>query len=172
MKNIKGFPGGSDGKESACNSGDLDLIPESGRSSGEGIGYPLQYFCLENSMAKRAWWAIYSPWDHKESNMTKQLTLYLFIYLFLAKDVVQEYKCIWIILTEIKINPRGILRGIQPPRHHIHVLTQDFEEAWKSAFSVKLPWIFLEPTKVWVTPVLRILYLLRVEINSTQEDKL
>ena len=172
MKNIKGFPSGSDGKESACNSGDLDLIPESGRSSGEGIGYPLQYFCLENSMDKRAWWAIYSPWDHKESNMTKQLTLYLFIFLFLAKDVVQEYKCIWIILTEIKINPLGILRGIQPHRHHTQVLTQDFEEAWKSAFSVKLPWIFLEPTKVWVTPVLRILYLLRVEINSTQEDKL
>ena len=37
-----GFPGGSDGKESACNGGDLDLIPGSGRSPGEGIGYPLQ----------------------------------------------------------------------------------------------------------------------------------
>ena len=36
-----GFPGGSDSKESACNAGDLDSIPESGRSSGEGHGYPL-----------------------------------------------------------------------------------------------------------------------------------
>ena len=52
-----GFPGGSDGKESACNAGDPGLIPESGRSPGEGNGYPLQYFCLENPMDRRAWWA-------------------------------------------------------------------------------------------------------------------
>ena len=44
-----GFPGGSESKESACNAGGPDLIPESGRSSGEGNGYPLQYSCLENS---------------------------------------------------------------------------------------------------------------------------
>ena len=45
-----GFPGGSDGKESACNARDPDLIPGSGRSPGEGNGYPVQYSCLENSM--------------------------------------------------------------------------------------------------------------------------
>ena len=39
----QGFPGGSDSKESACNAGDLSLIPGSGRSPGEGNGYPLQY---------------------------------------------------------------------------------------------------------------------------------
>ena len=38
-----GFPGDSDGKESACNAGDPGLIPGSGRSAGEGVGYPLQY---------------------------------------------------------------------------------------------------------------------------------
>ena len=38
-----GFPGGSDGKESACTVGDLDLIPRLGRSLGEGKGYPVQY---------------------------------------------------------------------------------------------------------------------------------
>ena len=38
-----GFPGGSDGKESACNAGDPGSIPGSGRSAGEGIGYPFQY---------------------------------------------------------------------------------------------------------------------------------
>ena len=47
---LLGFPGGSDSKESACNAGDLGLIPELGRSPGEGKGYPLQYSCLENSM--------------------------------------------------------------------------------------------------------------------------
>ena len=46
---------GSDGKESVCNVGDPHLIPGSGRSPGEGTGYPLQYSCLENSMDKGAW---------------------------------------------------------------------------------------------------------------------
>ena len=47
---IWGFPGGSDGKESACNVGDPGSIPGSGRSLEEGNGNPLQYSCLENSM--------------------------------------------------------------------------------------------------------------------------
>ena len=51
-----GFPGGSDSKESACNAGDPGLIPGSGRSPGEGNGYPLQYSCLKNPMNRGAWW--------------------------------------------------------------------------------------------------------------------
>ena len=46
-----GFPCGSAGKESVCNLGNLDLIPELGRYPGEGKDYPLQYSGLENSMA-------------------------------------------------------------------------------------------------------------------------
>ena len=65
-----GFPGGSAGKESACNAGDLSLIPGLGRSPGEGKGYPLQYSGLENSMD-------YSPWGHKESDTTERLSLSL-----------------------------------------------------------------------------------------------
>ena len=53
-----GFSGGSDGKGSACNAGDMDVIPGWGRSSGGGNGYPLQYSSLENSMDRGAWWAI------------------------------------------------------------------------------------------------------------------
>ena len=49
-----GFPGGSDGKESVCNEADMDLIPELGRSLGEGNGNPLQYSFLENSMDREA----------------------------------------------------------------------------------------------------------------------
>ena len=45
------------GKESACNTGDLGLIPQSGRSPGEGNGNPLQYSCLENPMDSGAWQA-------------------------------------------------------------------------------------------------------------------
>ena len=52
-----GFPGGSEGKESACNVGDPGSIPGSGRSPGEGSGNPLQYSCLENPMHRGAWWA-------------------------------------------------------------------------------------------------------------------
>ena len=52
-----GFPGGSDGKESACNAGNPGLIPGSGRSPGGGNGNPLHYSCLENPMDREAWWA-------------------------------------------------------------------------------------------------------------------
>ena len=48
----------SNDKESACNAGDLVLIPGSGRSPGEGNGYTLQYSCLDNSMERGTWWAI------------------------------------------------------------------------------------------------------------------
>ena len=54
---VWGFPGGSDNKESACNAGDLGLIPGSGRSPGEANGNPVQYSCLENRMDRGAWQA-------------------------------------------------------------------------------------------------------------------
>ena len=68
-----GFPG-KDGKESACNAGDLGLIPGLGRSPGEGNGYPLQYSGLENSMDRGGWQATV-PWGHKESDTTERLSL-------------------------------------------------------------------------------------------------
>ena len=51
----EGFPGGSDVKESACSSGDLSLIPRSGRSPGEGNDNLLQYSCLGNPIGGGAW---------------------------------------------------------------------------------------------------------------------
>ena len=51
-----GFPGGSDGKESAHNAGDPGSIPGLGRSTGGGYGKALQYSCLENSMDRGSWW--------------------------------------------------------------------------------------------------------------------
>ena len=68
-----GLTDDSDAKESSCNAGDPGSIPGSGRSPGEGNDYPLQYSCLENSMDRGAWQAIYSPWDRKESDTTKKL---------------------------------------------------------------------------------------------------
>ena len=52
-ENVGGFPGISDGKESACSAGDLGL----GRSPGEGNDNPLQYSCLKKPMDGEAWWA-------------------------------------------------------------------------------------------------------------------
>ena len=51
------FPGGSDGKESACSARDWSSVPGSGRSPGEGNGNPLQYSCLENPLDCGPWWA-------------------------------------------------------------------------------------------------------------------
>ena len=62
MKSV-GFPGGSDGKEPTCNTGDLGLIPVSGRSPDEGSGTPLLYACLGNFMDRNL--VGYSPWGHR-----------------------------------------------------------------------------------------------------------
>ena len=66
----KGFPGSSDGKESAYNVGDLGVIPGSERSPGGGHGKPLQYSCLENPMDRGAWWATVEG-GHKELDTTE-----------------------------------------------------------------------------------------------------
>ena len=58
------------GKESACNTEDLGLIPGSRRSPGEENGYPLQYSCLENPIFRRAW-QVTVQGDDKESHMTE-----------------------------------------------------------------------------------------------------
>ena len=55
---LMGFPGGSDGKESACNLGDPSSIPGLGTSPGGGHGNPFQYSCLESPMDRGAWWAL------------------------------------------------------------------------------------------------------------------
>ena len=67
------FPRGSDGQESACNTGDLGLIPGLGRSPGEGHGNPLQYSCLENPHGLQPV-RLLCPWGHKELDLTDRLS--------------------------------------------------------------------------------------------------
>jgi len=64
------FPGGSNGKESACSAGALCLVPGLGRCPGGGHGNPLQYTCPENPHVQ---WSLagYSPWGHKALDMTE-----------------------------------------------------------------------------------------------------
>ena len=67
---IKDFPGVSDGKESACNAGDLHSVSRLATSPGEGNGYPLQHPCLENAMGRDSWWAT----AHRVSKSQTQLS--------------------------------------------------------------------------------------------------
>ena len=80
MNSVWGFPGGSDSKESACNTEDRGLIPGFGRSPGEGNGYSLQYSCLiqargilkriQQNSGQRSLVG-YSPWGRKELEKTE-----------------------------------------------------------------------------------------------------
>ena len=70
LSSLMGFPGGSDGKESACNARDLCSIPGLGRSPGGGHGNPQQYSYLENPYGQGSLVG-YSPWGHKELDVTE-----------------------------------------------------------------------------------------------------
>ena len=72
-----GFPGGSDGKESTYNAGDLGLIPGSGRSPWRRTWQPTPVFLPEEFHGQRRLVGC-SPWGHKESDTTEQITLTLF----------------------------------------------------------------------------------------------
>jgi len=69
-----GFPGGSVGKESAHNVGDLGWIPRLGRSPGGGNGNPLWYPCLENLLGQRNLTGC-CPWGHNYSDTTERLSI-------------------------------------------------------------------------------------------------
>ena len=92
-----GFPGGSDGKESTCYTGDLVSVPGLGRSPGGGHGNLLQYSCLENPQRQRSL-AGYSPWGRKELDMTERLNtaheIYALHYWLLNAYEVMEGSCV------------------------------------------------------------------------------
>ena len=67
----KGLPSWLSGEESTCNARDVNLIPGSGKSPGEGNGNPLQYSCLEKPMDRRRSLVGYSPWGRKELDTTE-----------------------------------------------------------------------------------------------------
>ena len=77
------FPGGSDSKESACNAGDLGLIPGSRRSPAERNGTPLQYSCLENPHRQRSLVG-YRAWSRKELDTPQTTEQACMVVTFLA----------------------------------------------------------------------------------------
>ena len=92
-----GFPGGSEVKTSASNTGDLGSIPGSGRSPGEANDNPLQYSCLENPMDRGAWWATV----HGVTKSRTRLSDFTLPYLTLNHPA-----CGWLVQQQQKTNTR------------------------------------------------------------------
>ena len=92
---LTSFPGGSEGKASACNAGDLGSIPGSGRSPGGGNGNPLQYSCRENPMDRGAWWATV----HRIPKSWTRLRDFTFIFFHFLQ------------LKSTELSPHPVLRG-------------------------------------------------------------
>ena len=88
MCDPRGFLGGSDDKEPACNAEDAGSIPGSGRSPGEGNGNPFQYSCLENPTDRGTWWGAVHGFS-KELDTTERLTHLWSPALFLAPELLR-----------------------------------------------------------------------------------
>ena len=113
-----GFPGGSVGKDSAWNAGDLGSIPGSGRSPGKGHVNSLQYSCLENSMNRSAWWAtvhgVTKTWTNWVTNTTttyhiNSWSLRLLKWTLASKGL--EFLCIRVIIESSPLSnpfPSGV----------------------------------------------------------------
>ena len=103
------FTGGSDGKESTCNVGDLGLIPGLGRSPGRGHGNPLQYSSLESPHGQRTLVG-YHPCSHKELDTTEQLS---------TAHRLNEWKLRW---NSIHAHEVIIFHNISLLRHHNNII--------------------------------------------------
>ena len=90
-----GFPGGSEGKESARSVRDLGSIPGLGRSPGEGNGNPLQYSCLENPMDGGAWWAIVHRVTKSWTRLSDFTFTFIYIYASWVAQLVKNLPAMW-----------------------------------------------------------------------------
>ena len=114
-----GFLGGSDGKESTCNAGELASIPGSGRSPGGGHGNPLQCSCLEDLQGQRSL-VDYSPWSHKESDTTERLNTHSVIITTIYTHLFHPLKfTLDMVLTEKPVLPTA---PHTPPAPHDETL--------------------------------------------------
>ena len=105
------FPGGSNGKESACYAGDLDSIPGLGGSPGEGNGNPLQYSCLENSMDRGAWRATANRVTKSQTGLSDFTFTFLYHQRHLGSSILNIG--IWIIKVQLPfLDHRSISHNI------------------------------------------------------------
>ena len=106
-----GFPGVSDGKESACNVGNLGSNPRSGRSPRGGYGNLLQHSCLENPRGQRSLEGC-CPRGRKESDVTEQLSIYLYTYISHPKKVFSKHS-VKMISAHVTVLARVLKRTIK-----------------------------------------------------------
>ena len=125
---------GSDGKESACNTGDPGVTPGSERSPGEGNGYPIQYSCLENPITRGAWRATVD--GIAELDTTEQLTHYV------KAQYWELYICSCLILTIIQ---RGSRYYFYP-----HLTNKDTEVQAPSATYLNVIWPVNSKVDIWI----------------------
>ena len=111
LQYIWGFPGGSDSKASACNTGDSGSIPGSGRPPGEGNGNPLQHSSGKSHGQKSL--IGYSPWGHKESDMTERLHFH-FLRVSMKVKLLVTHSCLTL------CNPMDC----SPPGSSVHGILQ------------------------------------------------
>ena len=91
-----GFPGGLDGKESACSVGDQGLILGSGRSPGKGPGNQRHYSCLEHPMDRGAWQAtVHGVTKSRKTFLNFQLEFYFYRVYFPQLCLLQCFICMW-----------------------------------------------------------------------------
>ena len=135
-----GFPGGSEVKMSACNAGDLGLIPGLGRSPGEGNGNSLQYSCLENPIDGGAWWATVHVAQRVRHNWATSLSLSFpftwyqvqkFVLLINATNMGTSWNDLWSFLKKEKDTDPGV------PIPEISDLT---DLGW--SLNIRIFWIF------------------------------
>ena len=119
------FLGGSDGKEPACNVGDLRSIPGMRRSPGGGRGNPLQYSCLKNPHGQKSLGS-YSPWGCKELDATKHtmilyaLLCFAFYFSFImlpTRDHIYFFTPEIYFMTSVLILWLGLLAIVLTPKH-------------------------------------------------------
>ena len=126
-----GFPGGSAGKESACNTGDLGSIPGLRRSPGGGHANPLQYSCLENPHGQRCLVG-YSQWGCKKSDRTEWLSIYVYIleyYSAIKKKEIVLFLATWIDL-EIII-PSEVSQKEKKQIYHMISCINNYIRGWR-----------------------------------------
>ena len=108
----KGSPGGLDSKDSTCNAGDQGSIPGLGRSPGEGNGYPLQYSCLVNPLDRGAWWATFSPWDHKRVGSNTATKQQQYIYIHTNIFITKQGGIVMAITVPVSVTDHMVIAGI------------------------------------------------------------
>ena len=117
----RGFPGGSDGKESTCNVWDPGLTSGSGKCPGEGNGYPLQYSCLENPMDGGAWQATV----HGVSKSQTQLSDFTFTFTQLSLWPEIRNPCMYTLSSQFLWLPGNMSYGGKA-----YISTQPFSHLW------------------------------------------